>query len=114
VVALLGDEMRIILLIILLVWKSWVRSTVISFSWKMLLDKALTLKNLSYHRIMSMCFCGLAQESSRHLFITCDVSIQIWCKVFHWFDWELAMLPELFHLFSVLCYFEVALSLSIT
>lgn len=69
VVSLLGDEIHIMLL----VWKSWVRSMVIDFSRKILLDKAVTLKNLSYRRITSMCFCGLAQESGRHLFITCDV-----------------------------------------
>jgi hypothetical protein len=70
-------------------WKCGAPSKVCAFAWQLLLDRIPTKDNLLKRRIIQpaqgVCvFCGLAPESSTHLFLHCRGAAKVWYDVSRW------------------------------
>ncbi|XP_071704768.1 uncharacterized protein [Rutidosis leptorrhynchoides] len=60
------------------------------FVWRLKLHRLATLRNLESKDLSfdnSCCaLCDVSEESHSHLFVRCDTSYQLWCKVGSWLD----------------------------
>jgi hypothetical protein len=83
-------------------WKSPAPSKVVAFSWKLLLNRIPTRLNLAYRNVLPSnanlrcVFCDLEDESTRHLFLHCRVSWNIWTQVQIWLALEFISPPDFF------------------
>jgi len=74
---------------------------VVAFLWKLLLDRIPTRRNLARQNCLpseapTVCvLCGRAEESSKHLFLHCNVTNYVWRKVKRWLDFSF-ITPNLF------------------
>ncbi|XP_071694611.1 uncharacterized protein [Rutidosis leptorrhynchoides] len=70
------------------VWCNYVPIKVNIFIWRLKLHRLATLRNLEAKGLTfdnSCCgLCDVSEESHSHLFVRCDTSYQIWCKVGRW------------------------------
>ena len=73
-------------------WKSPAPSKVVAFSWMALLNRIPTRSNLALRHILApgesraCVLCGIADKTTNHLFLHCDVVSLIWRKVMDWLD----------------------------
>ncbi|XP_071699921.1 uncharacterized protein [Rutidosis leptorrhynchoides] len=72
------------------VWCNVVPIKINIFIWRLKLHRLGTLRNLESKELffdISCCvLCDVSEESHNHLFVRCDTSYQIWCKVSRWID----------------------------
>ncbi|MCH99327.1 ribonuclease H protein, partial [Trifolium medium] len=72
------------------IWKCPAPSKVLGFSWMLLHDRIPTRVNLFRRRIIQqerdkVCvLCGDCDETSVHLFIYCQFSLQVWGRILSW------------------------------
>jgi len=84
------------------IWKSKAPSKVVVFSGKLILDRIpirrnLTRRNCLPPEVPTVCVLGgRAEESSKHLFLDCNVSNYVWGKVMRWLDFSFITPPNLF------------------
>jgi hypothetical protein len=84
------------------IWKTEVPSKVATFVWKALLDRIPTRVNLEIRRCLppdiarNCVWCGLVPESTTHIFLHCDMAMNIWRKLMDWLDLNFLMPPNLF------------------
>jgi hypothetical protein len=84
------------------IWDSKAPLKVVAFSWKLLLDRIPTRRNLARRNclspeVSSRCgLCRLVEESANHLFLHCNVSSVVWERVMRWLDFSFIMPPNLF------------------
>ena len=93
------------------VWKSWAPSKVVVFSWKLILDKIPSRRNLVRLGVplpkgrLGYVFCVAPSESSIHLFVTCPSTSLVWYQVSRWLGWEFVIplgVAQLFQIFTSL------------
>ena len=71
-------------------WKSPAPSKVIVFSWKLLLNRVPTSDNLSIRNVLpveaptSCVWCDREVETARHLFLHCEMAMEVWREVMRW------------------------------
>jgi len=76
------------------IWKAWVPSKVVVFSWQLLLDRIPTRLNLIRRGVplpnggLGCAFCETPSESSVHLFLSCPSILPVWYQVATWLGWE--------------------------
>jgi len=84
------------------IWKSKAPLKVVALSWKLLLDRILTRKNLERRNclspeVSSTCvLCGIVEESANHLFLHCIVSNMVWARVMRWLNFSFITPPNLY------------------
>ncbi|PWA75344.1 RNA-directed DNA polymerase, eukaryota, Reverse transcriptase zinc-binding domain protein [Artemisia annua] len=70
------------------IWNSWVPRKVNVFSWRLALNRLPTRDNLVRHGVLvsslSCLFCGVADESREHCFLSCPIIKIIWLKIWSW------------------------------
>lgn len=70
--------------------------------WKALLDRIPSRVNLEFRHCLpsgvgSNCvWCGVAAESTTHIFLHCHLVRNIWMKLMEWLDFNFIMPPNLF------------------
>ncbi|XP_071711036.1 uncharacterized protein [Rutidosis leptorrhynchoides] len=74
------------------------------FIWRLNLDRLPTIPNLE-HRDVTVdrdccALCDVSEESRDHLFIRCDTSYQIWCRIGIWLDISFPILDSIEDLWS--------------
>jgi hypothetical protein len=90
------------------IWDSPAPSKVITFSWQLLYDRVPTKVNLVLRGILppnsgeNCIWCGIARESSSHLFLHCKMIMAVWYEIFKWLGVVVVIPPNLFHLFDCL------------
>ncbi|GAU11500.1 hypothetical protein TSUD_344900 [Trifolium subterraneum] len=95
------------------VWKSWVPSKVIVFSWQLLQDRIPSRQNLFRRNVITdphniLCIlCGMSIESVDHLFLICDLSSSAWYSIFRWLGIQ-AVLPR-----GVIWFFDFFLDIGV-
>jgi hypothetical protein len=83
-------------------WKSPAPSKVVAFAWKVLLNRVPTKVNLATRNALgpedsTRCvLCNAMEESSRHLFLHCEVASRVWCKLMVWIGRSFITPPNLF------------------
>lgn len=84
------------------IWKSKAPLKVIAFSWKLLLDRIPTRRNLERRNclppeVSPLCvLCGRVEESANHLFLHCYFANMVWARVMCWLDFSFITPPNLF------------------
>jgi hypothetical protein len=78
-------------------WDSFAPLKVVIFSWKLVLFRLPTQRNLATRGIFdartSPCcaWCPLLEESESHLFFQCPVAVEVWTKVMAWLGFVTAV-----------------------
>ncbi|XP_071739656.1 uncharacterized protein [Rutidosis leptorrhynchoides] len=74
------------------------------FIWRLNIDRLPTISNLNQRDIFverDCCpLCDVSEESRNHLFIRCDTSHQIWCKIGTWLDISIPLMDSVEDLWS--------------
>jgi len=84
------------------IWKTGVPSKVNALVWKALLDRIPTRVNLEIRHCLppdigpNCVWCGLVPESTTHIFLHCDMVMNIWRKLMEWLDLNLLMPHNIF------------------
>ncbi|XP_071693892.1 uncharacterized protein [Rutidosis leptorrhynchoides] len=69
-------------------WCKQVPIKINNFIWRLKIHRLATLRNLEARGLVfdtSCCgFCEVSEESHSHLFVRCDSTYQIWCRVDRW------------------------------
>jgi len=82
-------------------WKNPAPLKVLAFSWTLRLDRIPTRDNLDKRRLLDAeasrlcCFCESAVETSRHLFLHCQVTYKVWLRVMKFIEVSLLTPPNL-------------------
>ncbi|KAF1874246.1 hypothetical protein Lal_00030279, partial [Lupinus albus] len=79
-------------------WKSKAPSKVISYAWRLFLDRIPTRDGLSRWGVSliigggaSCTHCNDQLESSQHLFFSCSFSYRVWQLIYKWLDFYVAL-----------------------
>ncbi|XP_071687852.1 uncharacterized protein [Rutidosis leptorrhynchoides] len=79
-------------------WCKTVPIKVNIFIWRLNLDRLPTIPNLEHRDILvdrdCCALCDVSEESRNHLFIRCDTSYQIWCRIGVWLDISIPVLDS--------------------
>lgn len=84
------------------IWKSLAPLKVVVFSWKAFHNRIPTKDNLRIRNVLPgetttfYVWCGGVEESMVHLFLHCDLAMEVWWKVMRWWNFSLVMPPNLF------------------
>lgn len=93
-----GRELRVFETI----WDSKAPLKVVAFSWKLLLDRIPTRRNLARRNCLppkesSRCvLCGIVEELANHLFLHCNFTMVVWSRVMNWLDFSFITPMNLF------------------
>jgi hypothetical protein len=88
------------------IWISPAPAKVVAFSWQLLYDRLPTKDNLHSRGViqhvsdLNCAWCGLASETSKHLFLHCNKSIRVWYEVCKWLGVLMVMPPDIMTLFD--------------
>jgi hypothetical protein len=83
-------------------WKSPVPSKVVAFAWKALRNRIATKDNLVIRNVLppetsNLCvLCNRDEESTRHLFLHCEVARSVWLRLMVWMNCSFITPPNLF------------------
>lgn len=79
-------------------WKSWAPSNPVAFGWRVLLNRIQTKANLIRRNIpiqSSACpWCGIEEESTKHLLFHCVFSWKVWSLILNWLGVYLVLPDE--------------------
>lgn len=84
------------------IWKSPAPLKVVVFSWKAFHNRIPNKDNLRIRNVLPgetttfYVWCGRVEESMVHLFLHCDLAMEVWWKVMRWWNFNLVMPPNLF------------------
>ncbi|KAK1408960.1 hypothetical protein QVD17_41141 [Tagetes erecta] len=73
-------------------WLKWIPANVLSFIWKLDLDRIAVTTNLIHRGIpnlpASCALCSAEPEDTNHLFIRCDFAKEVWVRVSWWVSYD--------------------------
>ncbi|PWA86322.1 RNA-directed DNA polymerase, eukaryota, Reverse transcriptase zinc-binding domain protein [Artemisia annua] len=87
------------------IWNSWIPRKVNVCSWRLALNRLPTRVNLVRHGVsissQSCLFCGMANESREHCFLSCPIIKIIWLKIWSWWRCPSLFNPSLSEILKV-------------
>ena len=85
-------------------WNNLVPIKVNILVWRLRMDRLPTRENLMVRGIdvpSILCpSCGTAMEDTDHVFVKCDIAVQIWEKIFRWIDMDQPMFGVIADVFN--------------
>jgi hypothetical protein len=89
------------------IWESPTPSKIVAFSWQLLYDRLPTKENLHRRGVLDQdvdvncVWCGLAPESTKHLFLHCNTAHWVWYEIFKWLGVLIVMPSNAIWLFLI-------------
>jgi hypothetical protein len=87
-------------------WNSFAPLKVVIFSWKLVLNRLPTRRNLVVRGLLdsgaspACVWCPLVEENESHLFFSCPLAVEVWTMVMAWLGLVTAVPGNAFHSFE--------------